>query len=38
MKNILTNTKTVIILLAVTIISLGYYTSMLARPISYGMG
>ena len=38
MKNVLTNTKTVIILLAVTIISLGFYTYMLARPISYGMG
>ena len=37
MKNILSNTKTAIILLVITILSLGFYTYMLARPISYGM-
>lgn len=37
MKNILSNLKTAVILLIVTIISLGFYAYMLARPISYGM-
>ena len=37
MKNIFSNTKTSIILLVITILSLGFYTYMLARPISYGM-
>lgn len=37
MKNFLSNTKTAIILLIVTLISLGFYTYMLVRPISYGM-
>ena len=33
----ISKTKTVIVLLLVTILSLGFYTYMLARPISYGM-
>ena len=37
MKNILSRNITVIILLIVTVISLGLYTYMLARPISYEM-
>ena len=37
MKSILSNTKTAIILLIVTLLSLGFYTYMLLRPISYGM-
>lgn len=37
MKNILSYTKTAIILLLVTVHSLGFYAYMLARPISYGM-
>ena len=38
MKNILSATKTVVILLIITVISLGFYAYMLIRPISYGMG
>ncbi len=37
MKKILFKTKTAIILLLVTILFLGFYTYMIARPISYGM-
>ena len=37
MKKILSNIKTVIGLLAVTTILLGFYIYMIARPISYGM-
>ena len=37
MKKILSNIKTVIALLAVTIIFLGFYIYMIARPVSYGM-
>lgn len=37
MKNILSYTKTTIILLLLTVLFLGFYTYMLARPISYGM-
>ncbi len=37
MKNILSNAKTSIILLVVTVLFLGFYTYMIARPISYGM-
>lgn len=37
MKKILSSKITVIILLLVTVIFLGFYTYMLARPISYGM-
>lgn len=37
MKNILSYTKTAIVLLLVTMLSLGFYVYMLARPISYGM-
>ena len=37
MKSILSLKKTAIILLIVTIISIGFYAYMLARPISYGM-
>ena len=37
MKKILSNIKTVIGLLGVTIILLGFYIYMIARPISYGM-
>lgn len=37
MKNFLSYTKTAIILLLVTVLFLGFYTYMLARPISYGM-
>ena len=37
MKNILSCKKTAIILLTITIISIGFYAYMLARPISYGM-
>lgn len=37
MKNILSCKKTVIILLIITIISIGFYAYMLARPISYGI-
>ena len=37
MKNILSKTKTAIILLIVTVLSIGFYAYMLARPISYGM-
>lgn len=38
MKNILSCKKTTIILLIITIISIGFYAYMLARPVSYGMG
>ena len=38
MKNILSYAKTAVILLLVTLISLGFYVYMIARPISYGMG
>ena len=37
MKSILSNAKTAIILLIVTLLSIGFYTYMLVRPISYGM-
>jgi hypothetical protein len=37
MKNVLSCKKTAIILLIITIISIGFYAYMLARPISYGM-
>lgn len=37
MKNILSCKKTSIILFIITIISLGLYTYMIARPVSYGM-
>ena len=37
MKKILSCTKTTIVLLLVTVLFLGFYTYMLARPISYGM-
>ena len=37
MKNILSQTKTAIILLIVTVLLLGSYVYMIARPISYGM-
>jgi hypothetical protein len=37
MKNILSNAKTTLILLLVTILALGFYAYMLLRPISYGM-
>ena len=37
MKNALSCIKTSIILLIVTVLFLGFYTYMLARPISYGM-
>lgn len=37
MKKILASAKTAVILLIVTLISLGAYVYMLARPISYGM-
>jgi hypothetical protein len=37
MKKFLSCIKTVIILFAVTILSLGFYAYMLARPVSYGM-
>lgn len=37
MKKFLSYTKTAIILLIVTILFLGFYTYMIARPISYGM-
>ena len=37
MKKILSNIKTVIGLLAVTTILLGFYIYMIARPISHGM-
>ena len=37
MKNVLSCIKTSIILLVVTVLFLGFYTYMLARPISYGM-
>lgn len=37
MKNILSYKKTAIILLLVTVLFLGFYAYMLARPISYGM-
>ena len=36
MKNILSYIKTAVILLIVTIISIGFYVYMIARPISYG--
>ena len=38
MKKILSSTKTAIVLLAITVLSLGLYAYMLLRPISYGMG
>ena len=38
MKRVLSHTKTAIILLIVTVLFLGFYAYMLARPISYGMG
>lgn len=37
MKEILSCKRTAIILLAVTILTLGFYVYMIARPISYGM-
>ena len=37
MKTLLSSGKTALIILIVTVISLGFYTYMLARPISYGM-
>ena len=37
MKNLLSNKKTAIVLLVATILLLGFYAYMLARPISYGM-
>ena len=37
MKNILSCKKTTILLFLITIISIGFYAYMLARPISYGM-
>ena len=37
MKKMLSCTKTAVILLLVTVLALGFYTYMLARPISYGM-
>ena len=37
MKNILSCTKTAIILLLATVISLGFYAFLFTRPISYGM-
>lgn len=37
MKKILSNVKAAIILLAVTVLALGFYGYMLLRPISYGM-
>ena len=37
MKNILSCTKTAVILLLVTVLFLGFYAYMLTRPISYGM-
>ena len=37
MKKILSNIKAAIILLAVTVLALGFYGYMLLRPISYGM-
>ena len=37
MKNILSSKKTSIILFIITIISIGLYTYMIARPVSYGM-
>ena len=37
MKNILSCKKAAIILLIITIVSIGFYAYMLARPISYGM-
>jgi hypothetical protein len=37
MKNFLSCIRTVVILFIVTILSLGFYTFVLARPISYGM-
>lgn len=37
MKKILSNTKTAIILLVSTVLFLGFYAYMIARPISYGM-
>ena len=38
MKKFLSHTKTAVILLLVTVLFLGFYTYMLVRPISYGMG
>lgn len=38
MKKILSSSKTAIVLLIVTVLSLGFYAYMLLRPISYGMG
>ena len=38
MKNFLSCTKVAIVILVVTLISLGFYAYMLARPRSYGMG
>ena len=38
MRNVLSRTKTAVILLAVAIVLLCFYAYMLARPISYGMG
>lgn len=37
MKNILSRKTTAIILLIITVLSLGFYAYMIARPISYGM-
>ena len=38
MKKLLSHTVTVVIFLVVTVVSLGFYAYMIARPISYGMG
>ena len=37
MKKILSNLKTFVIFLAVTVLFIGFYAYMIARPISYGM-
>jgi hypothetical protein len=37
MKDILSNKKTAVMLLIITIVSIGFYAYMLVRPISYGM-
>ena len=38
MKKLLCSAKTLIVLLVVTVLSLGFYVYMLIRPVSYGMG
>lgn len=38
MKSFLSHTKTAVVLLLVTVLVLGFYAYLLARPISYGMG